>query len=126
MKRALTGVGSVLPAGSVALTRKTCLPRSSFFSFLGELQVRHFDPSSRHSKLEPRSDELNAIRTVAFFVFFGGAFVIRVFGAVRSGSASTVTPHGESAVMNAGSASGHQGRRSTATVEGAMSTLLFQ
>ena len=83
MNRAFAGVGSVLPAGSVALTWKACLPRSRFLSFFGELHGRHFDPSSRHVKLEPRSGDLKAIRTVDFFVFRGGVFVICVFGGFR-------------------------------------------
>jgi hypothetical protein len=94
LKLALAGVPSVLPARSVARTSNTCLPRSRFFSFSGGRQLRHFERSSRHSKLDPRSEDLKAMRTVVSSVFFGGASVIRVFGGRRSGRASTAMPHG--------------------------------
>jgi hypothetical protein len=54
------GVGSVLPASSVARTLKRCAPSASGPTDCGEEQGANPSPSRSHSKLEPASEELNA------------------------------------------------------------------
>ena len=53
------GVGSTLPASSIARTLKTCLPGFSFLYFFGDLHGLNGFLSSLHSKLEPASLEEN-------------------------------------------------------------------
>ena len=53
------GVGSVLPAASIARTLKTCLPGFSPLYFFGERQVLNGLRSSLHWKVEPASVEVN-------------------------------------------------------------------
>ena len=80
------GVGSVLPAASVALTWKVCVP---FFSErdLGELQGANVPLSTLQAKLEPASVLWNSTLTSALFflvVTVLGALVITVSGGVVS------------------------------------------
>ena len=53
------GVASVLPAASVARTKKVCLPFFSFFRVVGDLHEAKSPLSTAHSKLEFDSVELN-------------------------------------------------------------------
>ena len=53
------GVGSVLPAVSVARTSKVWAPSVSAAVVCGEVQVAKAPPSMRHSKVEPVSVESN-------------------------------------------------------------------
>ncbi|MEH3055363.1 MAG: hypothetical protein PGN13_15395 [Patulibacter minatonensis] len=54
----VAGVGSVLPASSVARTARTCSP-SVRVGLHGEAQVAHAASSTRHSKVLPGSLEEN-------------------------------------------------------------------
>jgi hypothetical protein len=56
---ALAGVGSALPAASVAATVNVCLPRLSFFvfTFFGDLQLFDLPLSILHVNVEPSSEE---------------------------------------------------------------------
>src|SRR5437764_6333923 len=51
----LAGVGSVLPAGSVARTAKLWLPSASAAVVCGLVEDIYVPPSMRHSKVEPGS-----------------------------------------------------------------------
>ena len=53
------GEGSVLPAGSIARTSRVCEPSASCAVVCGELQAAKAPVSTRHSKLEPVSEEEN-------------------------------------------------------------------
>jgi hypothetical protein len=55
----LAGVASVLPAASVARTSKVWLPAPSAPSVSGLEHGVQPAPSTRHSKVEPASEELN-------------------------------------------------------------------
>ena len=54
------GVGSTLPAGSVARTSKVWAPSASVAVVSGVEQEPHAPPSTRHSKLEPAWSDENA------------------------------------------------------------------
>ena len=68
----VAAVASVLPAGSVALTSNACGPSDSPVYDFGDEQAAKAAPSSRHSKLEFASVELNSnTASVAFTVPVG-------------------------------------------------------
>src|SRR6266513_369974 len=54
----LAGVVSVLPARSVARTSKVCVPSPSALVVCGPVQAVQTPPSTRHSNVEPLSEEL--------------------------------------------------------------------
>src|SRR5436189_5937658 len=80
----LAGVASVFPAGSVARTSKVWLPSASAAVVCGLVHDDHAPPSTRHSKVEPGSVELNAKLGVVLLEGLGGLGSIVVCGAVRS------------------------------------------
>src|SRR5438034_2391973 len=80
----LAGVPSVLPAASVARTSKVWLPSSSAAVVCGLVQDAQPLPSTRHSNVEPDSEEWNVNDGVALLSSAGGVESIVVFGAVRS------------------------------------------
>src|SRR5262245_44879870 len=84
LNRFTAGVGSTLPAGSIARTLKTCLPGLRRLYFFGDLQVLNGFRSSLHWKVEPASFETNLNLTVRLWVRPGGPLVIVVCGGVLS------------------------------------------
>ena len=91
MNLSLAGVGSTLPAASIARTSNVCLPFLRRLSFFGEEQGFHRFLSSLHSKVEWRFEELNLNLTLVFSVLSGARLVIEVSGGAP---ASTATPGG--------------------------------
>jgi hypothetical protein len=84
----LAGVGSVLPAGSDARTRKVCLPALSLVSLrVAGQRLKVFWRSILHAKVEPASVELN-LRTALRLVELLGFFLTRVLGGVVSEEAT--------------------------------------
>jgi hypothetical protein len=77
----LAGVGSVLPAGSVARTWKLWLPSASPEYGFGLEQLENPPPSSWHSKLLPLSVEEKEKLAAVEFVGLAGFAVIEVSGA---------------------------------------------
>ncbi len=88
---ALAGVGSVLPAASVAATSKRCLPGFSFFSFSGGAHFLTFLPSSLHSSCR-RARWWRTMVAVDFYLDLSdrglGGVVSVVGGGVTSSQAS--------------------------------------
>src|SRR3954469_24910904 len=80
----LSGVASLFPAASVARTSKVWLPSASAAVVCGLVQALQLPPSTRHSNVEPASDEWNVNAGVAVLSSAGGAESIVVSGAVRS------------------------------------------
>src|SRR4051794_2630348 len=80
----LAGVASLFPAASVARTSKVWLPSASAAVVCGLVQALQLPPSTRHSNVEPASDEWNVNAGVAVLSSAGGAESIVVSGAVRS------------------------------------------
>ena len=81
----LAGVVSVLPAVSVARTSNVWLPAVSAGEIdSGLVQDVQLPPSTRHSKLEPVSEELNVKLGLVLFDGSDGLVSMVVFGAVRS------------------------------------------
>src|SRR3954454_12359629 len=80
----LAAVASVLPAMSVARVSKVWLPSARAAAVCGLEQGAQLPPSTRHSNVEPPSEELNAKVGVASLSSAGGPESIVVFGAVRS------------------------------------------
>ena len=80
----LAGVASVLPAASVARTSKVWLPAPSAPSVSGLEHAVQLPPSTRHSKVEPASEELNEKVGVVSFDGSVGVASIVVAGAVLS------------------------------------------
>ena len=80
----LAGVGSVLPAGSVARTSKACDPSARPVYAFGLVQALQAPPSMRHSKVELPSLELNEKLASADPDGSLGCAVIVVFGAAVS------------------------------------------
>lgn len=80
----LAGVGSVLPAASVARTWTVCSPASKALRVVGVEQGAQRPLSSWQSNVPPGSLELNEIEALVEFVGFAGPAVIVVAGAVRS------------------------------------------
>ena len=75
----------MLPAASVARTSKVWLPAVSAGETVSELvQDVQLPPSTRHSKLEPPSVELNVKLGVVSLDGSAGLEPMVVFGAVRS------------------------------------------
>src|SRR4051812_45218731 len=72
-----SGVGSTLPAASMARTWILCLPYFRCFSRSGELHgLNFFEVSILHSKCEPASLEANPITAVRLKPVFG--FLVKV------------------------------------------------
>src|SRR5690242_5356192 len=72
-----SGVGSTLPAASMARIWILCLPYFSFLSFSGDLHGLNFlDVSILHSKVEPGSLETNFMVVVVLKPVFG--FLVKV------------------------------------------------
>jgi hypothetical protein len=76
-----SGVASVLPPASVALTRKVCEPSERPERFLGEVQTLKALPSRLHSNVAPASSEEKAKVAEALFVRDAGFVSMVVFGA---------------------------------------------
>src|ERR671914_1365927 len=81
------GVGSTLPAASVARTRSWCTPTDRPVSCSGETHELYDPPSSEHWNVEPVSLEENVSVAFGLAVSGFGPESIVVFGAVVSGSA---------------------------------------
>jgi hypothetical protein len=76
----VAGVGSVFPAGSVARTANVCGPSESPVRLLGEPHEAQAPLSSRHSKVDPLSVEMNEKVAEVALVGSVGADVIAVSG----------------------------------------------
>jgi hypothetical protein len=89
------GVGSTLPAGSIARTSKRWSPglRPRYVS--GLEQAVNAAPSSLHSKVDPASFEENEKLAPVSFVGLAGAEEMVVFGAVVSTVTVTVFDTGD-------------------------------
>ena len=83
LKAAFAGEGSRFPARSIATTANRCLPGFTR-SRSGDLHGSKPPPSSLHSKLDPRSLDLNANRAARLPERFRGCLVIVVSGGVVS------------------------------------------
>ena len=79
----LAGVGSVLPAASRARTWTVWAPAGRFEYVLGETHGPKAPPSSRHSMVEPGSDEA-AMTVAALFTSVPAGPLADVSGAVVS------------------------------------------
>ena len=77
------GVGSTLPAGSVARTSKVCAPSASDAVVSGVEHEPHAPPSTRHSNVEPAWSAENANVGVASLVGPDGPLSMVVCGARR-------------------------------------------
>ena len=84
LNRFTAGVGSTLPAGSIARTLKTCLPGFRRVSFFGDRHPLNGLRSSLHWKVDPASLETNLNLTVRLWVRPGRPLVIVVWGGVLS------------------------------------------
>src|SRR5256885_8046480 len=82
----VSGEGSVLPAASVARTSNVCALSVRPLSERGVVHGAQAPPSTRHSKLEPGSDEPNVKEGEVAFDGSAGLLPIVVSGAVRSTS----------------------------------------
>src|SRR6266852_314711 len=81
----LAGEASVLPAWSVARTSKVWLPSPRAGEIVsGDEQPVQLPPSTRHSKVEPLSEELKVKTGVVLPEGLAGLESMVVFGAVRS------------------------------------------
>src|SRR5436309_16088938 len=85
------GVESTLPAGSIASTRKMCLPSLSFDGLNGEVHGWNGPESIWHWNLEPNSLLVKLNPGLRFEVFFFGPLVIVVSGGIESGRAGVIT-----------------------------------
>ena len=81
----LAGVGSVLPATSVARTSKVCEPSARFVYVTGDAQLVKVPPSRLHAKVEPPSLAVTVKVAVSRSVVHDGPDAIVVSGAVVSG-----------------------------------------
>jgi hypothetical protein len=81
---ALAGVGSGLPAVSVAVTTTVCEPSPRPLYVLGDVHATAVPVSSLHVKVEPASDDVNEIDAVDELIVPDGACVIEVSGAPLS------------------------------------------
>src|SRR6266508_4429920 len=90
----VSGVASVLPAGSVARTSKVCRLSVRPLTLCGLVHGANEPPSIRHSKVEPVSDELNVNVGVAALDGSAGLATMVVFGAVRSTSTLRIALEG--------------------------------
>ena len=89
----LAGVGSRLPEGSVARTSNVCDPSPNGAVVRGEVHAANESSSTRHSNVEPGSDELKPNVGVLSFVGPTGPVAIVVSGGARSSVlSSTATP----------------------------------
>src|SRR2546426_8186346 len=80
----VAGVGSVLPAGSVARTWKVWLPELSAMYVFGLVHEAKGEPSRVHSNVLPASVEVNVNSPTWLLDSAGGFVVIVVSGAVVS------------------------------------------
>ena len=82
----VSGLGSVLPAGSIARTSNVCGPLASVAVWNGVVQGANAPASTLHSNVEPTCVDVNWKSPVASVLGFASAAVIVVFG----GAVSTV------------------------------------
>ena len=94
-----TGVGSTLPAESIARTANACAPSVKAAGVCGDWHGANGPSSIRHSKEEPGSSATNANVGSASLVNAGGPSVTVVSGGVTSAVAPARHPPG--AVVNA-------------------------
>src|SRR5262249_27539924 len=80
----LAGVGSTLPAASVARASKTCAPCFRPESGMGESQPENAEPSTLHSKVHGGVEQVKAKLALGAAAAAGGASVMVVSGGVRS------------------------------------------
>ena len=85
----VAGVGSVLPAGSVARAAKVCGTAERPVSVAGETQLAQSPVSTRHSKLELASLDENANVADVAVVVCEGPEAIDVSGSVVSSGGSS-------------------------------------
>ena len=92
VKVRLAGVGSVLPAGSVARTSKVCGPSASADVVNGVVQAANAAASTRHSNVEPASVEVKVKvgRVVVGRAARAGPPVMEVSGGWLSSTVETV------------------------------------
>jgi hypothetical protein len=81
---AFAGVGSVLPAASVARTRNACGPSARNDTCAGVVHLAQGPSSSEHSKVLEASSDENAICALEFVTSGAGAVMIVVSGATES------------------------------------------
>ncbi len=101
VKVRVAGVGSALPAGSIARTSKVCSPSARSPAGCGDWHAANAPPSTRHSNVVPGLSPVNSNSGVASPVGPDGPAVMLVCG----GSVSTVKVReaGEGSVLPAGS-----------------------
>src|SRR6185369_15598365 len=117
------GVGSTLPAASLARTEKVCGLIVSAERDLGELQPAQLPASNLHSKLEPGSVEVKAKAAVTAVVVPLGPLEIAVSGGVVSGGGVSSTGGGGVSSTGGGDVSSTGGGVSSA---GGASASTFQ
>src|SRR5215208_2295736 len=84
MKLRCAGLRSVLPAASIAGTRKRWLPSVRFESIFGEEQEEKAAPSGLHWNVEPDSEETNVKEAEELLMASDGPPVIVGLGGVWS------------------------------------------
>ena len=84
VKLRVAGVGSVLPAESVARTENVCRPSGSALYATPETQAVNGAPSRLQANVEPVSVELKPNEALVLFTVPDGPEVIVVSGGVRS------------------------------------------
>src|SRR3712207_4764808 len=85
VKSCSAGVGSALPAASVALTLKACEPLARPAYSCGEVQLMKGAPSRLHLKVEPASEEENEKLAETLLLAPSGPESMEVSGGVASG-----------------------------------------
>src|SRR5918992_2653095 len=78
----IAGVGSVLPAASVARTARVCGPLGCAARVCGELHTAYGPPSTAHSKVEVASVALNVKSGVVSLVVVGPERIVVSGGVV--------------------------------------------
>lgn len=86
------GVGSALPASSVALARKTCRPSERPVCLSGEVQALRAEPSREHPNVEPSSVEENSKVAESLLTVPDGPETTSDSGGVVSAAAKTKSP----------------------------------
>ena len=84
------GLGSLLPAVSIARTSNVCKPGGIPETVSGVTQVLYTPPSTRHSNIDPPSVDANVKVADVEFVALIGCVVIVVSGGVVSAHAAVV------------------------------------
>src|SRR6476620_5195167 len=85
------GVGSELPAASIARTAKTCEPTARSAYFFGDVHPSKAPPSKAHSKV-PGSVAVKVNSAAVLLLVPDGPPVIEVLGGVASGPGSPPPP----------------------------------